>query len=125
MRAGYPENGSRIGTQGRVMRGATFRSEIAVAAIFILLAVALSPLAPTPAIAATSDRDSCTSVDAAAESIIASCSRVLAREGQNLSAHNRAVTLGHRGFAYQRKGEYDRAMRDFDDVIRLNPPHAV
>ena len=31
----------------------------------------------------------------------------------------------HRGFAYFRKGDLDRALSDLEDAIRLNPKYAL
>jgi tetratricopeptide (TPR) repeat protein len=32
-----------------------------------------------------------------------------------------AQAFGHRGYAYVQKGNYDRAIQDYDEAIRLNP----
>src|SRR5438093_13657838 len=47
------------------------------------------------------------------------CSRAL-QSGQ-LSKQNLAMTFLNRGNAYSTKGDYDRAIQDFDQAIRLNP----
>ena len=36
-----------------------------------------------------------------------------------------AVTLNNRGFAYQSKGDYDRAIADLNEAIRLDPKLAL
>src|SRR5580698_3461390 len=41
------------------------------------------------------------------------------------SGHNLAVAFSSRGTAYARKGQYDRAIEDLDQAIRLNPNDAV
>ena len=35
-----------------------------------------------------------------------------------------AVAHNNRGNAYATKGDYDRAIQDFDELIKLNPMHA-
>jgi tetratricopeptide (TPR) repeat protein len=41
------------------------------------------------------------------------------------TGHNLAVAFSSRGTAYARKGQYDRAIEDLDQAIRLNPNDAV
>jgi Flp pilus assembly protein TadD len=36
-----------------------------------------------------------------------------------------AVAFNDRGFAYLNKGEYDRAISDYNEAIRLKPDDAV
>ena len=50
------------------------------------------------------------------------CSRAI-QSGQ-LSTGNLAGTFYNRGNAYGRKGDYDRAIQDYDQAIRLNPNYA-
>jgi tetratricopeptide (TPR) repeat protein len=38
---------------------------------------------------------------------------------------NLAIAFGDRGIAYARKGQYDRAIEDLDQAIRLNPNYAA
>src|SRR5260221_457707 len=45
------------------------------------------------------------------------------REG-HLSPENQAVLLNNRGYVYAALGEYDRAIADLDDAIRLEPDYA-
>jgi tetratricopeptide (TPR) repeat protein len=51
---------------------------------------------------------------------IRSCSQVLTR-GNAESERNRAVAYVNRGIAYYRKGDYGRAIADFDQAIRIDP----
>src|SRR2546422_6181362 len=37
---------------------------------------------------------------------------------------NNADILNNRAIAYRHKGEYDRAIRDYDQALRLNPNNA-
>jgi tetratricopeptide (TPR) repeat protein len=57
--------------------------------------------------------------NASGDDTIAACSRVLKRIPKDVTAH------GNRALAYIRKGEYDRAAVDLDEVIRLNPRDAA
>jgi lipoprotein NlpI len=54
-----------------------------------------------------------------ADSALEVCSRAIA-SGQ-LSPAKLATTLYNRGLAYERKGDFDRAIQDFDRVIELRP----
>src|SRR5262245_46575131 len=54
---------------------------------------------------------------------IAACTAVLntgAREPKP-----RANALNDRGLAFAKKGQYDRAIQDFDDAIRIDPQNAI
>ena len=53
---------------------------------------------------------------------IAACTRAIA-SGQ-LSLRNLAITLSNRGIAWGNKGDYDRAIADFNGAILLNPRYA-
>jgi tetratricopeptide (TPR) repeat protein len=50
---------------------------------------------------------------------IAACSRILALNPKSAEAYN------NRGNAYDRKGDYDRAISDLDQAIRLDPKNTV
>src|SRR5215467_13387117 len=53
---------------------------------------------------------------------LSACSRIIekgSKDDKNLSEPYR-----RRGFAYQMKGEHDRAITDFNEAIRLNPQNA-
>lgn len=51
--------------------------------------------------------------------IIAACTSML--ETGNLTARDRAKAFSRRGTAYYAKEDYDRAIADFDQAIKLNP----
>src|SRR5262245_47707481 len=42
----------------------------------------------------------------------------------SLSERNRVVAYYNRGLAHHQKADYDRAIRDFDEAIRLDPKYA-
>jgi tetratricopeptide (TPR) repeat protein len=44
--------------------------------------------------------------------------------GEGLSADNQMMAFFGRANAYQSKGDYDRAIRDYDELVRLNPRYA-
>jgi tetratricopeptide (TPR) repeat protein len=54
--------------------------------------------------------------------VIGGCSAVIQR-GQETSTRL-AIAFNNRGVAYRLKGEYDRALTDYDEAIRLNPNSA-
>ena len=54
---------------------------------------------------------------------IRGCTQVIER-GEQESRKNRAVAYNNRGLAYYKKGEHDRAIADYDEVIALNPNDA-
>src|SRR6476469_1618002 len=41
------------------------------------------------------------------------------------SGHNLAIVFNNRGTAYDKKGDFDRAIVDYDQAIRLDPNYAV
>jgi tetratricopeptide (TPR) repeat protein len=47
------------------------------------------------------------------------CTKAL--EDDTLSARNRSATYNNRGIVYMRRGMIDRAMRDYDDALRISP----
>jgi lipoprotein NlpI len=53
---------------------------------------------------------------------IAACSRLIA--SGRFSARNLGTLYFNRGIAYKHKGQYDRAIQDYDQAIRLNPRQA-
>ena len=61
--------------------------------------------------------NNCQSVDPDAK--IAGCTALLKADQE--TAKNRAVIYGSRGVGYYSKGDYDRAIQDTDQAIRLNP----
>src|SRR5215475_10165435 len=57
------------------------------------------------------------------EASIAACTRII-QDGRT-STENRAIAFNNRGRAYAGKGQYDRAIQDFDEAIRLKPNDAI
>jgi tetratricopeptide (TPR) repeat protein len=56
------------------------------------------------------------------DTVIDSCTAVI-QSGQG-TREKLATAFDNRGVAYRRKGEYDRALQDYEQAIRLNPSNA-
>src|SRR5215471_3757640 len=82
------------------------------------LSVLLLALQVTCSPAFADDADTC--ARAAGDERIAACTRVIAAGRGNL-----AWAFNNRGNAYQRKGDNDRAIADYDQAIRLDPKNAA
>jgi tetratricopeptide (TPR) repeat protein len=93
-----------------------------LAAIALLATGFAAPLVPAPASAAKADRDwaICSNKNSSDDDSIATCTRVLQRRA-GLSDKQRATALNNRGISYKNKGEFDRALPDLNEAIRLNP----
>lgn len=50
---------------------------------------------------------------------IAGCTAIIQAGAE--SSEKLATAFNNRGFAYDRKGEYDRAVQDYEEAVRLNP----
>ena len=66
--------------------------------------------------AAADDRSTC--AQRGADDRIAACSRLIAKGGSD------AMLLDNRGAEYGERGDYDRALADFSEAIRINPKYA-
>src|SRR5262245_38825650 len=91
-----------------------------VAALFILILIGI---VPTPATADFAEDTRLCSSSSNPDESIAACTRQISSgrwKGRDLAAahNNRAV-------AYNNKGEYDRAIADATEAIRLDPKHAT
>ena len=79
-------------------------------------------LAATPAVAQSGDWRACRGADL--DRKISSCTRIIDR-GDREQAKDRAVAYNNRGYVFIERGNFDRAIRDFDEAIRLNPTYAL
>jgi len=73
------------------------------------------------ALAAAPGQGDCTGPDA--DRTIASCTSLLQQSGQ-LSPRVKVAALNHRGVAYVRNRDYDRAIADYDAALQIAPNHA-
>src|SRR5215475_9343965 len=87
-------------------------SVLLMARIFVVAGVAL-------ALPAAAD-DACNR--SAGDAAIAACTRII--EDGGTSTKDRAAAFYNRGIAYRGKGQFDRAIQDYDEAIRLNPNNA-
>ena len=77
----------------------------------------------SPVIAADQDWDACKQSVQDWDKEIAGCSAVLSRS--RTTNGDRAFALNNRGFAYDVKGDHDRAIADYNEAIRLKPDYAA
>ena len=86
---------------------------VATAALFALTAPA--------AAASRADWDACKGDDP--DRSIAACTRII--QGRGETAKNSAIAHHERGLAYRSKGDFDRAIADYSEAIRLDPKLAA
>ena len=92
----------------------TFRQGL-MAVLFVATVVLLAGPA------AADDKDTCS--NESGDVAIAACSRAIASGGYQGS--NLAALFNNRGSEYDNKGEYDRAIQDYDRAIRIKPTAGV
>ena len=90
---------------------------------FAQLALAAFVGFASPVIAADRDWDACKQSVQDWDKEIAGCSAVLSRS--RITNGDRAFALNNRGFAYDVKGDHDRAIADYNEAIRLKPDDAA
>ncbi|MDT2020660.1 tetratricopeptide repeat protein [Methylocella sp. CPCC 101449] len=66
----------------------------------------------------------CNSDASTDDQTIEGCNGVIAAAA-NVSAGDMAITYNNRGYAYNRKADYDRAVGDYSEAIRLKPDYAL
>jgi lipoprotein NlpI len=86
-------------------------------AIALFLACALT----NPCWAQSSDADGCFK-ETDPDLSLKNCTQAI--DSGSLSPRNLAVAFNYRGVAYYHKGDYDHAIQDFGQAIRLNPNYA-
>src|SRR5215831_14517967 len=88
-------------------------------------AIALALMAATPSATARggSDWRDCNGRDVDAR--ISACTRIIDQTGGRSNSTMRAGAFNNRGIAYFSKGEFDRAIRDFDEAIAAKPNNPV
>jgi tetratricopeptide (TPR) repeat protein len=100
------------------MRKGSFHCFAAVA----LLASGLS-FGSTAIAQQSRDRTWCDDQNSTDDQTIAGCTAVI-KSGRD-SQHRLAVDYYNRGLAYRNKGDYDRAIADYNQAIRLDPKYAA
>lgn len=98
----------------------TWSGRVGIALVGIALALGWTA---TGAFAAGKPRDACFDADSTPDQTIAGCNIVL-KQRKTESTTSVAHAFYNRGLAYKRKEDYDRAIADFTDAIRLDPSDA-
>jgi tetratricopeptide (TPR) repeat protein len=89
----------------------------------VSLLLALIMVAGLAALAVADDLSICLDAKTAPEAAINACDRLIS--SRRTGGKNRARAYDYRGTAYYRKGDYDRAIRDYNEAIRLDPKNAA
>src|ERR1700685_3561780 len=90
---------------------------------FAQLALAAFVGFASPVIAADRDWDACKQSVQDWDKEIAGCSAVLSRS--RITNGDRAFALNNRGFAYDAKGDHERAITDYAQAVHLKPDYAI
>jgi tetratricopeptide (TPR) repeat protein len=100
------------------------------AALFLLAGIVLVTWATRAAWLAFSayadswaDQELCEGTSPPVDAQIAACTRQIG--SGHFWGHDLAIVHYNRGFAWQAKGDYDRAIADYDQAIRLDPKHTA
>jgi lipoprotein NlpI len=88
--------------------------------ILLIGTAALFAVAAPAAAASRADWDACKGDDP--DRSIAACTRII--QGRGETAKDSAVAHHERGLSYKSKGNFDRAIADFSEAIRLDPNYA-
>ena len=91
------------------------RAVLAFAAVFLFSAPAAAQ--------GLEDAKKCASGSIDRDLRIQHCTRAIQSGG--LSREDLAITYNNRGFAYNNKGQYDRAIQDYDQALSLDPNFAL
>ncbi len=91
---------------------------------FALVGLVLVAVSALPDMALAKDADC---VEKTGEASIRACTKIIKSKrvfGTRISKKDLAIIYINRGAAYYYKGQYDRAIADFDQAIKLNPKDA-
>src|SRR4051812_50126393 len=86
-------------------------------ACWLFACQAVVAFAGLPTVAAADDIETC--AEGSSDVAIAACSRAIG--SGRYTGHDLAILLGNRGVGYGGKGDYDPALSDYDQAIRLEP----
>jgi formylglycine-generating enzyme required for sulfatase activity/Tfp pilus assembly protein PilF len=109
----------------RVMQwNMVMRNNAAHSIVYVVTSILMLVLVVTPAAAqTTNDVDLCNGKDrTSAEPQIAGCTALIKSNTKNSQVL--AIAYNNRGNAYTSKGEYELAIQDYDESIKLNPNYA-
>jgi tetratricopeptide (TPR) repeat protein len=73
----------------------------------------------TSAVDTARDHQDCTGSDP--DRVVAGCARMI--QNSNEPAHNRAIAFYNRGGIYKERKDYDRAIADYSEAIKLDPQY--
>src|SRR5262245_9696289 len=73
--------------------------------------------------AAADDRSVCFNANIAPDTAIEACGRMIS--SRRVGGRDLGIIYTNRARAYNRKGDYDRAIADWTEAIRLDPKYAI